>query len=197
MGQRSQIFVRFEKELGEKEIVARYFNWNYGERMISRVYHTIDWIKRHLEITNSDPGQYLSWNRKKLIRILDTNFDMCDVIITSNILKEYEECDWNMSLNDFMFHGQDNNDGKAFIDVKRDGTIKYALLTRNNALRDPSEYMLWDIGKEWMFPNKRISKRMIDITKENIQELSEIATLMTEEEVKEFMEYKYQRRKEE
>lgn len=26
MGQRSQIFVRFEKELGEKEIVARYFN---------------------------------------------------------------------------------------------------------------------------------------------------------------------------
>ena len=188
MGQRSQIFVRFEKELGEKEIVARYFNWNYGERMISRVYHTIDWIKRHLEITNSDPGQYLSWNRKKLIRILDTNFDMCDVVITSNILKEYEECDWNMSLNDFMFHGQDNNDGKAFIDVKRDGTIKYALLTRNNALRDPSEYMLWDIGKEWMFPNKHISKRMIDITKENIQELSEIATLMTEEEVKEFME---------
>ncbi len=36
MGQRSQIFVRFEKELGEKEIVARYFNWNYGERMISK-----------------------------------------------------------------------------------------------------------------------------------------------------------------
>lgn len=58
MGQRSQIFVRFEKELGEKEIVARYFNWNYGERMISRVYHTIAWIKAHLELTNSDPGQY-------------------------------------------------------------------------------------------------------------------------------------------
>lgn len=57
--------------------------------------------------------------------------------------------------------------------------------------------MLWDIGKEWMFPNKHISKRMIDITKENIQELSEIATLMTEEEVKEFMEYKYKRREEE
>ena len=38
---------------------------------------------------------------------------------------------------------------------------------------------------------------MIDITKENIQELSEITTLMTEEEVKEFMEYKYKRREEE
>lgn len=98
MGQRSQIFVRFEKELGEKEIVARYFNWNYGERMISRVYHTIAWIKAHLELTNSDPGQYLSQNRKKLVRILDTNFDMYDITIASNILKEYEEFDWHMPL---------------------------------------------------------------------------------------------------
>ena len=62
MGQRSQIFVRFEKEFGEKEIVARYFNWNYGERMISRVYHTIAWIKDHLESTNFDPGQGNSGN---------------------------------------------------------------------------------------------------------------------------------------
>lgn len=196
MGQRSQIFVRFEKELGEKEIVARYFNWNYGERMISRVYHTIDWIKRHLEVTGCDPGQYLSWNRKKLIRILDTNFDICDIVITSNILKEYEECDWNMSLNDFMFHGQDNNDGKAFIDVKRDGTIKYALLTRENALCSPSEYMSWDIGKDWKTPNKRFPKQMRDITLNNIQELSILASPMTEEEVKEFMEYEYKRSEE-
>lgn len=200
MGQRSQIFVRFEKGLGEKEIVARYFNWNYGERMISRVYHTIEWIKRYLEVSECDPGQYLSWNRKKLIRILDTNFDICDIVITSNILKEYEECDWNMSLNDFMFNGQDNNDGKAFIDVKRDGTIKYALLTRDNVLCDPSAYMSWDLlrdfTKDWTVLDKYISKRMIDITEEHIEELSEIATLMTKKEVKEFMEYEYKRREE-
>ena len=191
MGQRSQIFVRFEKELGEKEIVARYFNWNYGDRMISRVYHTIAWIKAHLELTNSDPGQYLSQNRKKLVRILDTNFDMYDITIASNILKEYEEFDWHMPLNDFMFNGQDNNDGKAFIDVKRNGMIKYALLTSDNVLCNPSEYMVWDIDKEWMIPDKYISKRMIGITEEHIEELSDIATLMTEEEVKEFMEYEY------
>lgn len=174
MGQRSQIFVRFEKELGEKEIVARYFNWNYGERMISRVYHTIAWIKAHLELTNSDPGQYLSQNRKKLVRILDTNFDMYDITIASNILKEYEEFDWHMPLNDFMFNGQDNNDGKAFIDVKRNGMIKYALLTSDNVLCNPSEYMVWDIDKEWMIPDKYISKRMIGITEEHIEELSDI-----------------------
>lgn len=34
-------------------------------------------------------------------------------------------------------------------------------------------------------------KRMIGITEEHIEELSDIATLMTEEEVKEFMEYEY------
>lgn len=159
--------------------------------MISRVYHTIAWIKAHLELTNSDPGQYLSQNRKKLVRILDTNFDMYDITIASNILKEYEEFDWHMPLNDFMFNGQDNNDGKAFIDVKRNGMIKYALLTSDNVLCNPSEYMVWDIDKEWMIPDKYISKRMIGITEEHIEELSDIATLMTEEEVKEFMEYEY------
>ena len=40
MGQRSQIFVRFEKNPGEKEIVARYYKWNCGDQMISIVYHT-------------------------------------------------------------------------------------------------------------------------------------------------------------
>lgn len=42
-----------------------------------------------------------------------------------------------------------------------------------------------------MIPDKYISKRMIGITEEHIEELSDIATLMTEEEVKEFMEYEY------
>ena len=69
--------------------------------------------------------------------------------------------------------------------------IKYALLTSDNVLCNSSEYMVWDIDKEWMIPDKYISKRMIGITEEHIEELSDIATLMTEEEVKEFMEYEY------
>lgn len=44
MGQRSQIFVRFEKNPGEKEIVARYYIWRktrinrmseiYGQKLL-------------------------------------------------------------------------------------------------------------------------------------------------------------------
>lgn len=70
MGQRSQIFVRFEKNPGEKEIVARYYKWNCGDQMISIVYHTIEWLKKHLDLNNCGSGQYLLWNQKEFIRIL-------------------------------------------------------------------------------------------------------------------------------
>lgn len=62
MGQRSQIFVRFEKNPGEKEIVARYYKWNCGNQMISIVYHTIEWLKKHLDLNNCGSGQYLFLN---------------------------------------------------------------------------------------------------------------------------------------
>lgn len=55
MGQRSQIFVRFEKNPGEKEIVARYYKWNCGDQMISIVYHTIEWLKKHLDLKYDFP----------------------------------------------------------------------------------------------------------------------------------------------
>ena len=48
---------------------------------------------------------------------------------------------------------------------------------------------------ESILPNKPIPRRMIDNIGNHIQELSESAMLMTEEEEKEFMEYK--RREEE
>ena len=75
MGQRSQIFVRFEKNPGEKEIVARYYKWNCGDQMISIVYHTIEWLKKHLDLNNCGSGQYLLWNQKEFIRILGTKYD--------------------------------------------------------------------------------------------------------------------------
>ena len=36
MGQRSQIYVRFNKENGQSGLIANYYGWNFGERMISR-----------------------------------------------------------------------------------------------------------------------------------------------------------------
>ena len=47
MGQRSQIFVRYQETDGTRKLVARYYGWNYGERMISRARHTIEWLKEN------------------------------------------------------------------------------------------------------------------------------------------------------
>ena len=47
MGQRSQIYVRYQKD-DANYLVARYYQWNYGERMISRCRHTLEWIREHI-----------------------------------------------------------------------------------------------------------------------------------------------------
>jgi|GEM_PF-1158018 len=179
MGQRSQIFVRFEKNPGEKEIVARYYKWNCGDQMISIVYHTIEWLKKHLDLNNCGSGQYLLWNQKEFIRILGTKYDLGDVVIITDILNKYGD------------YWKDDNDGKALIDIQCDGAIKYALLIRNNTLCNPSEYMLWNLWIESILPNKPIPRRMIDNIGNHIQELSESAMLMTEEAYDEIPNWSY------
>ena len=49
MGQRSQIYVRFNKENGQSGLIANYYGWNFGERMISRARWGIECIKEHFE----------------------------------------------------------------------------------------------------------------------------------------------------
>ena len=84
MGQRSQIFVRFTNGRGKKELVARYYGWNYSDSMISRARYTIDWLKENY--------MYLAFSshhhKRKIPRILDANFDMVDVTISTDILEE-------------------------------------------------------------------------------------------------------------
>ena len=59
MGQRSQIYVAYDKgHRNEKGIVerkdgqyliARYYQWNYGSRMVSRAKGLIEWILENIE----------------------------------------------------------------------------------------------------------------------------------------------------
>lgn len=184
MGQRSQIFVRYEDNNGNKEIIARYFGWNYSERMISRVRYGIEWLIENLE--------YKFNIKEKLHRILETNFDMIDVVISTDILKEFKEYNWECALNEFMFEEQDNNDGKCLIDITSDGIIKYAFLdSANEKIMNGSEYMSWDCDMDWKNPNKYRSQEMINTCLTNIAEIEKMAVLMSEEDVKEFMEHDY------
>ena len=186
MGQRSQIFVRYE-ENGQKKMIARYYQWNYGERMISRARYGIEWLK--------DMYKYTFEFERKLYRILDTNFDMIDCVISSDIIKEFIDNGWGndgYTLNSFLFYQQDNNDGKLFIDVLSDGTIKYAFLDYDNKrIMSGTEYMKWDRGKGWKNPTEYFDQEDIDICIKNIKEINKMAKKMIADEVKEFMEMDY------
>lgn len=186
MGQRSQIFVRYEDN-GQKKMIARYYQWNYAERMISRARYGIEWLKKTYK--------YSFEIERKLYRILNVNFDMIDYAISSDIIKEFVDNDWEnfgYTLNNFMFYAQDNNDGKLFIDVLSNGTIKYAFLDYDNKkIMSGTEYMRWDRGKKWREPTEYFDQEDIEICAKNIKEINKMATKMTADEVKEFMEMDY------
>lgn len=197
MGQRSQIYIRLrdceDGNTKEKhdELIARYFQWNYGERMVSRAASTLGWLKKHFD--------YLKYEKEKIPRIVEVNFDMRDIVFSADILKEYAEelvqgfYDEGVNANEVIFKAQDNNDGKLLIDIQRDGTLKYAFLDDECKAEDaadvmsPTEYLDWD-EKNW---RTYLDDYELAYAKANIATISEIAEKMTVEEVHEFLSCDY------
>lgn len=198
MGQRSQIYVRWNTKDGKMMLVPRYYQWNYGTRMISRARGIIGWLE--------GSGTYLDCgNEEKLRRIMDVNFDYKDVVLGHNIIEEWKEYCNGLDFNDTVFFGQDNNDGKLLIDMHIDWgenkekiTFKYAFLTDENdsPVMNGDEYMQWDEGgyegsgyKVWR--DNPYLKKEIKYTERNIKWIDKHAKLMTAEEVKRFTSYNY------
>ena len=188
MGQRSQIYVRYQKD-GVNYLTARYYQWNYSERMISRCRHSLEWIKAMVPY-----DWYFTRETEKLKRILDVNFDMHDITIGYDILKEWEECDYKdeTSFKEYVFLTQDNNDGKLFIDIKN-GVIKYAFLDYDcdtNRVMSAAQYMQWD------HPSWRKSEYIDDeqkmLCEDNMKAIKKLAQLMTKEEVEEYINAQYE-----
>lgn len=195
MGQRSQIYIRYDIEhtgLGSghsKGLIARYYQWNYGERMISRARGIIEHIKdEFLEYP-------FMWNHKhyleKLRRICDVNFDMRDIVMSMDIIKEVTE-EWNGNCA-YIFD-QDNNDGQLLIDVTNDG-IKYCFVSPYEDVKpmDGRQYLIWD-GQDNYDECKWTETEIPDLDKEtivytldNIKFISENAKLMTKKEAEEFV----------
>ena len=190
MGQRSQIYVRYTNDKGEHFLTARYFGWNYGERMVSRARHTMEWILDNIHYRDHQ----MASNNEKLVRIIDTNFDMHDVVISSDIIEEYFETGYDIdyTFKDYVFIQHDNNDGKLFIDVHPNGVIKYAFIDSSCNLDKPKGglgYMRWN-HKDW-----RNSKYISDEQKEkcelNCKYLRDNFKLMTTKELKDFVSCDY------
>lgn len=191
MGQRSQIYVRYNKGDNKKGLIANYYGWNYGERMISRARHGIEYI---LDIVKKGYTWYFTdnFNITKISRIFDVNFDMQDVAISSDIIKEWKDDFSDEDFTEFVFKLQDNNDGKLIVDVCED-TVKYAFLDRNASsdnIMDGEAYMCWNDCNEWR-ESEYLSKKDVRTCENNIKFLTKNVKLMTKEEVEEFINYDY------
>lgn len=187
MGQRSQIYVRYQKD-GVNYLTARYYQWNYGERMISRCRHTIEHIK---EIINWD--WYFTTETETLKRYLDVNFDMKSIVIGHDIIEEWKE--WphqaETTFNEYVFFQQDNNDGKLFIDIK-DGVIKYAFVDcdyHTEHIMNARQYMDWDY-EDWL-DSEYLDAEARQTCINNFEAIESLAELMTEEELDEFINADY------
>ena len=189
MGQRSQIYVRY----GNKLVVANYYQWNFGERMISRARYGIEYIKENL-IQYKDYIFNNSYEMKRLGRIFDVNFDRKDVQMGQNIVQEWKEQFPDKKLfNDVVFKQQDNNDGKLFVDILKDGTIKYAFLDSECDIENvmsANQYMDRNY-KNWK-KSKFIESEQKLLCINNIKAIKEMAELMTKEEVEDFIQCKYE-----
>lgn len=188
MGQRSQIYVKY----GNKLVVANYYQWNYGERMISRARHGIEYIKDNL-IKYKEWLFNNSYEMKRLGRIFDANFDMKDVQIGQDIVQEWKEQFFDEEFNEAVFRQQDNNNGKLFVDILKDGTIKYCFLDsmcNTEHIMSAVQYMQWD-NEDWEH-SEYIEDEQKKLCKCNLKAIEEIAVLMTKSEVEDFINCNYE-----
>ena len=202
MGQRSQIYV-IAKKNNKYYMTANYYQWNYGERMISRVRGTLeqiidDYIKYDWQLTTDNA---------KLRRIMDINWDMHDVVLSSDIVKEftndYEEY-WKTEGNsyaqdffDFCFSGQDNNDGQAYmyIDLDVDNPKVKLCFTRytfdkDSSVMNANEYLTLDLlydepgtWQEYMIKSEYYGAKTIVYTEKNIEYIEEHSEMLNKEEL--------------
>lgn len=185
MGQRSQIYIRITDNYNEyPKLYAKYFQWNYGERMISRARHGIEYIKESMEYISHDSVQ------EKINRIFDINFDMKDIAFTSDLITEWlEHFREHYTQVEYIFTSTANNDGKLFIDVNANGEIKIGFTDYNLNLLSPEAYMDWDF-ENWR-NSEYLSAEAREICKDNIEYINKNVSFMTKEELQEFINYDY------
>lgn len=186
MGQSSQIYLRHNGNL----IFANYYRWNYGERMVSRARWGIEWVKYYLDNKYDFIFRGKS-DIEKMRRVFDVNFDMHDIQISCDILKEWEEQFPGEPFNHWVFNTQDNSDGQLFVDIV-DGKIYYAFTddAKERIIMDAEAYMEWDCD-DWQ-TSEYLDDDDRNKIRANFKALSEMATLMTHEQLNNFLTGNYE-----
>ena len=110
MGQRSQIYIRYNVNYirgsltenpethNYRGLIARYFQWNYGERMVSRARYILERIQNEFMTYKWCFGD--AEKLEKLKRTCEVNFDMKDIVFSSDIIKEIGGISCSHSMDD-------------------------------------------------------------------------------------------------
>lgn len=229
MGERSNIFVRIraKKRSSDKKyqmatFFGLYYQWCYGERMISRLRSAIDFVDSHISGWH---GEYVvsKETTDKFKRYLAINFDMKDIIDTVDLIPD--------TVNDVMrgyanekadIFNQAENHGFIYLDITLDGPekkfgennakIKYAFVDNEYkdddgkvpTIRSVENFADHDMGndeRKWCEPDPYWDERgmtahkeqflneIVPTAKKNIEEINKSATLMTEDDRKDFVKF--------
>lgn len=188
MGQRSQIYVIYKDNQNRDCISATYFQWNYGEHMVSRARYLMGWIKGRNLFYSSDNNLFsLSYVAYKIRYIASVNFDYKDVVIGQDLIEEwkaYKQGVPNANLNDYIFNA-DNNDGCLFIDARVPQNLRYAFTTYDykDGVMGPEVYLKWDQTPQKIRDTK--------FTKRNINWITHNAKLMKKKELEAILKATY------
>lgn len=195
MGQRSQIYLKYPiGDNGKFGLIANYYSWCYGERLISRA----AWAIRFLSGMIYPEYSFMTEEHvEKMRRYLDVNFDMHDVVISSDLVKEFEKSR-AASFPDYVFN-QANNDGRLFLNCilrEEDGRkiceIHYCFTDCEYNILDAEQYMEWEsesLREHW---RKLLPESAIVTCDQNMEYIIENATLMDEDELYEMMHFPYE-----
>ena len=191
MGQRSQIYLKYPiGSNGKYGLIANYYQWNYAERMISRAAHAINYLKY---IAGIYPEYFFcsECNVEKMRRYLDVNFDLNDIVMSIDLIKEYP--------NNGCVFNQENNDGRLFLSLvlkKEHGEtvceIHYCFTNFAYEILDANAYMEWDTEdceKPW---REFLSADDVKTCEENMKYIMENAVLMSEEELDDMISFPYE-----
>ncbi len=230
MGERSNIFVRIrakerssDKNYKHETFFGLYYQWCYGERMISRLRSAINFVENHI---GGWRGEWAVSEERisKFKRYLAINFDMQDIVEPVDLIPEAIESvkqGYDDAKADIF--NQAENHGFIYIDITLDdpeekfgenkANIKYAFVDNEYhskksplpPIRSVENFADHDIGddeRKWYEPDpywedkswgpahkENFLKEIVPTTKKNIAEIEQSATLMTEDDRKDFVKF--------
>lgn len=200
MGQRTQIFIHWKVE-DQEGFIARYLPWGAHDiGLVSRAAQVVNALRERVD----EYPNLMNEERARLIQLCDADFDTRSVYVSSDLLEEMDA--EGLEHHENMVLSHDNNNGQLLIDV--DGSaIRYAFiypwadevtvmdadayLNSELASLDDADEPLADWSERLLQDEWEDGPATVEYTKKNIDELHDEAELMTQEDLKVFLNRDY------